>query len=124
MDRLLTIKETGKLLNVSKQTLQRWDNSGKLIAVRTEGGHRRYKLSDIEKILGENNGYDKGFQDAIEKAKTIIINFMPLPSNKNHNINQDIDLLEERQKYAHQVAKKFEEMMLNKERTLDTNLIE
>ena len=51
MDRLLTIKETGKLLNVSKQTLQRWDNSGKLISIRTEGGHRRYKLSDIEKII-------------------------------------------------------------------------
>ena len=51
MDRLLTLKETGKLLNVSKQTLQRWDNSGKLIAVRTEGGHRRYKLSDIENII-------------------------------------------------------------------------
>ena len=51
MDRLLTLKETRKLLNVSKQTLQRWDNSGKLIAVRTEGGHRRYKLSDIENII-------------------------------------------------------------------------
>ena len=51
MDRLLTLKETGKLLNISKQTLQRWDNSGKLIAVRTKGGHRRYKLSDIENII-------------------------------------------------------------------------
>ena len=59
MDRLLTIKETGKLLNVSKQTLQRWDNSGKLIAIRTEGGHRRYKLSDIEKILGCVENGDK-----------------------------------------------------------------
>ena len=55
MDRLLTLKETGKLLNVSKQTLQRWDNSGKLIAVRTEGGHRRYKLSDIEKVMNMKN---------------------------------------------------------------------
>ena len=53
MDRLLTLKETGTLLNVSKSTLQRWDKEGKLIAVRTEGGHRRYKLSDIEKILGK-----------------------------------------------------------------------
>lgn len=67
--------------------------------------------SDEIKNLIENNDYDKGFQDAIEKAKRIIISFIPLPSNKNHNINQDIDLLEERQKYAHQVAKKFEEMM-------------
>lgn len=55
MDRLLTLKETGKLLNVSKQTLQRWDNNGKLIAIRTKGGHRRYKLSDIENIMNKKN---------------------------------------------------------------------
>ena len=54
MDKLLTLKETEELLNVSKSTLQRWDNSGKLVALRTEGGHRRYKLSDIEKILGKD----------------------------------------------------------------------
>ena len=63
------------------------------------------------KTLIENNGYEKGFQDAIEKAKRIIISFMPLPSHKNHNMNYDVELLEERQKYAHQVAEKFEEMM-------------
>lgn len=70
--------------------------------------------SDEIKKLIECNGYEKGFKDAIEKAKTIIMNFMPLPSNKNHNMNLNVDLLEERQKYAHQVAKKFEEMMNNK----------
>ena len=63
------------------------------------------------KTLIENNDYEKGFQDAIEKAKRIIISFMPLPSHKNHNMNYDVELLEERQKYAHQVAEKFEEMM-------------
>ncbi len=51
-DRLLTLKETEDLLNVSKSTLQRWDRSGKLSAVRTEGNHRRYKKSDIDRILG------------------------------------------------------------------------
>ena len=30
MDKLLSLKETEKLLNVSKSTLQRWDNSGNL----------------------------------------------------------------------------------------------
>lgn len=63
------------------------------------------------KTLIENNGYEKGFQDAIEKAKRIIISFMPLPSNKNHNINYDVKLLKERQDYAHKIAEKFEEMM-------------
>jgi putative resolvase len=51
-DRLLTLKETEQLLNVSKSTLQRWDRSGKLCAVRTEGNHRRYKKSDIDSIIG------------------------------------------------------------------------
>lgn len=53
MDKLLTLKETQSILNVSKSTLQRWDKSEKLVALRTEGGHRRYKQSDIERIVGE-----------------------------------------------------------------------
>ena len=56
MDKLLSLKETEKLLNVSKSTLQRWDNSGKLKAIRTEGGHRRYKQSDIDEILKTKDG--------------------------------------------------------------------
>ena len=71
MDRLLTLKETGKLLNVSKQTLQRWDNSGKLIAIRTEGGHRRYKLSDIEKILGCVENGDKNLFEVANDFETM-----------------------------------------------------
>ena len=71
MDRLLTLKETGKLLNVSKQTLQRWDNSGKLIAIRTEGGHRRYKLSDIEKILGCVENGDKNLFEIANDFETM-----------------------------------------------------
>lgn len=55
MKNLLNMKEAMDYLNVSKVTLQRWDNSGKLKAVRTGGGHRRYKLSDLEKFIGENN---------------------------------------------------------------------
>lgn len=80
---------------------------------------KEYNSTNEEMSFQENaycDGYRKGFQDAVEKAKRIIISFIPLPSNKNHNINQDIDLLEERQKYAHQVAKKFEEIMLSNER--------
>ena len=70
---------------------------------------------EIKKII-ENNGYEQGFQDAIEKAKQIIISFMPLPSPKNHNINSDVELLKERQEYAKQIAVKFEKMMNDEER--------
>ena len=70
MDKLLTLKETEQLLNVSKSTLQRWDNSGKLIALRTKGGHRRYKQSDIERLIGENKNEDaKQEQRKIERKE-------------------------------------------------------
>lgn len=65
MKNLLNMKETMNYLNVSKITLQRWDNRGKLKAVRTSGGHRRYKLSDLKKFIGENNLKEEKSEDVI-----------------------------------------------------------
>ena len=65
MKTLLNMKETMEYLNVSKITLQRWDNSGKLKAVRTSGGHRRYKISDLEKFIGEYNVEENENEDVI-----------------------------------------------------------
>jgi excisionase family DNA binding protein len=49
---LLTINEVAELLRVHPQTLRRWDEEGKLKAVRIgEKGHRKYKLSEIKKLL-------------------------------------------------------------------------
>ena len=55
MDELIDITKASKLFGVSTKTLRRWDNEGKLKAYRTMGGHRRYKLVDIENLLGEIN---------------------------------------------------------------------
>ena len=65
MKNLLNMKEAMDYLNVSKITLQRWDNSGKLKAIRTSGGHRRYKLSDLEKFIGECHAEGKETDDVI-----------------------------------------------------------
>ena len=65
MKNLLNIKEAMDYLNVSKITLQRWDNSGRLKAIRTSGGHRRYKLSDLEKFIGEYHVEGKETDDVI-----------------------------------------------------------
>ena len=53
MNNLLTLQEAAKILNVSKLTLRQWDNSGKLKAIKTFGGHRRYNEEDIRKLVGE-----------------------------------------------------------------------
>ena len=66
MDKLLTLHEVKSILNVSKSTLQRWDKSGKLKALRTEGGHRRYRKSIIEELIGmEKDEDDKEMSVAI-----------------------------------------------------------
>lgn len=53
MNKLLSLKEVSKILNVSKLTLRQWDNCGKLKAIKTFGGHRRYNESDIQKLVHE-----------------------------------------------------------------------
>ena len=47
MNRIATINEAAKVLGVSICTLRRWEQEGKLIPERTEGGHRRYDLSKL-----------------------------------------------------------------------------
>lgn len=44
----ISIGRAAKVLGVSKQTLRRWEKSGKIKSYRTPRNHRRYDLSSIE----------------------------------------------------------------------------
>ena len=49
--KLITIREAAEMLGVHPETLRRWDNEGKLKAIRIgDVGHRKYPLNLIEKI--------------------------------------------------------------------------
>ena len=54
MEKMISISKASKILGVDIRTLQRWDNDGKLKAYRTLGGHRRYKLSEIESLISDS----------------------------------------------------------------------
>jgi len=54
-EKLLTINEVAEILSVHPETLRRWDNLGKLKAIRVGKGHRRYKKSDIDNLLRSGN---------------------------------------------------------------------
>ncbi len=41
------------MFRVSTKTLARWAEAGKLEAIRTPGGHYRYRRSSVEELLGE-----------------------------------------------------------------------
>jgi excisionase family DNA binding protein len=45
-----SVEQTAKILDVDKSTLWRWAKSGYLTPIEV-GGKRRYRMSDIKKIL-------------------------------------------------------------------------
>ena len=49
---LLTPAEVAKMFRVDPKTVTRWAKAGKLTAIRTLGGHRRYRRSDVQALLG------------------------------------------------------------------------
>ncbi|MGD9527214.1 BldC family transcriptional regulator [Pseudonocardia sp.] len=51
-DRLLTPGEVAALFGVDPRTVARWATSGRIGALRTPGGHRRYRESDVRRLLG------------------------------------------------------------------------
>ncbi|NEP79521.1 MAG: IS607 family transposase [Okeania sp. SIO3B3] len=48
MTKYVTPKEAANTLGVSVSSLRRWETEGKLKAIRTPGGQRRYLLTEIE----------------------------------------------------------------------------
>ena len=57
---LLTPAEVAKLFRVDPKTVTRWAKAGKLTAIRTLGGHRRYRKSEVQLLLttAPNRGTD------------------------------------------------------------------
>ena len=50
-EQLLTPSEVAAMFRVNPKTVTRWARAGKISAIRTLGGHRRFKASEIRKYL-------------------------------------------------------------------------
>ena len=48
---LMTPAEVAALFRVDPKTVTRWADAGKLTAVRTLGGHRRYRQDEVQSLL-------------------------------------------------------------------------
>jgi len=55
-DKLLTPSEVAALFRVDPKTVTRWAVAGKLDAIRTLGGHRRFRESQVMALLGGARG--------------------------------------------------------------------
>ncbi|MDQ1504185.1 MAG: hypothetical protein QOD57_1912 [Actinomycetota bacterium] len=50
---LLTPGEVATMFRVNPKTVTRWARAGKISAVRTLGGHRRFQATEIRRFLAE-----------------------------------------------------------------------
>ena len=50
---LLTPAEVAIMFRVNPKTVTRWARAGRISAVRTLGGHRRFHASEIRRFLDE-----------------------------------------------------------------------
>ena len=48
---LLTPAEVASMFRVDPKTVTRWAKAGKLSSIRTLGGHRRYRESEVRDLL-------------------------------------------------------------------------
>ena len=57
-DRLLTPAEVAEMFRVNPKTVTRWARTGRLRAIKTIGGHRRYRMSEVRKAVEAANEPD------------------------------------------------------------------
>lgn len=50
---LLTPGEVAAMFRVDPKTVARWAKAGRLPAIRTPGGHRRFREAEVRTYLGE-----------------------------------------------------------------------
>jgi excisionase family DNA binding protein len=65
-DRLLTPGEVAALFRVDPKTVTRWAAAGRIGSIRTPGGHRRFRESEVRALL-EGEGL-ADFEDDIPSS--------------------------------------------------------
>lgn len=96
MGRLLSIKEAAEYLNVSQDTLRKWDRSNKLKPLKTIGGHRRYSADFLDEFLGIK-------EKLIENTTIVCATYARVSSNEQ---KQKGDLDRQSQRLSEYCAKK------------------
>ena len=88
-NKILSIFEAAKFLKVSEKTLRRWEFNGKLSPIRTQGGHRRYSLSQL--VLYKNSKKLKVKPISTFKANLLeVISVQKYKNNENNLLFREI----------------------------------
>ena len=68
-DRLLTPGEVAALFRVDPKTVTRWAAAGRIGSIRTPGGHRRFRESEVRALLEGEGMLDE--EDEPRRARNV-----------------------------------------------------
>ncbi|BCL15179.1 DNA-binding protein [Micromonospora echinospora] len=69
-DRLLTPGEVAALFRVDPKTVTRWAAAGRIGSIRTPGGHRRFRESEVRALLEGEGMLDEG-EDVANRPRNV-----------------------------------------------------
>jgi excisionase family DNA binding protein len=55
-DLLYTPAEVAVIFRVDPKTVTRWAAAGRIVSTRTPGGHRRFRKSEVDRLLAMEDG--------------------------------------------------------------------
>lgn len=70
-EKLYTPKQLGQLLNVSDETLRYWNVTGRIKAIKTKGGHRRYLYDEEQLRIDKDEGKKKYLYARVSSSKQV-----------------------------------------------------
>jgi excisionase family DNA binding protein len=72
-DRLLTPGEVAALFRVDPKTVTRWAAAGRIGSIRTPGGHRRFRESEVRALLrGEFGGEPPAQREPADEVTPVL----------------------------------------------------
>ena len=70
---MYAIGTAASILGVCSKTLRRWEQKNKIKCVRTPGGHRRFPIHEITRLLSQSSGKEEPLPETIKPAKKCAI---------------------------------------------------
>jgi excisionase family DNA binding protein len=68
-DPLLTPREVAQMFGVRSTTIARWAREGRISPLRTPGGHRRYPLTAVRRLLAAEASRQAGREEIKDAAR-------------------------------------------------------
>ena len=82
---MLSAGKLAEELGVHIETIRRWEKEGKIKAIRTQGGHRRFNINQVRAMLED---------EKLKENKVTIIYARVSTSNRKDDLERQIDRLE------------------------------